>query len=180
VEDELLALRFLARFRMQAGDASEAIAAMDEAQRVAHATGLRDAEICSCSGGLELRWADGRLAEARERIDGCLDLIDGLRDRETLPVDRARVFARFSHVPGFIADALLGFENDIQSALRVLERYRARSLEETIANTLDTVPEQLAEVGFLVGRLHRVRLVDDVHQVHELGGSPEDLGDAGA
>ncbi len=132
VEDELLALRYLARCRMRDGEASQAITAMDEAQRVARVSGLRDAEIRGCAGGLELRWADSRIAEAREQLGTCLDLIDKLRDRQVLPAERARVTTRFSHIPRNAADALLGFENDIEGALRVLERYRARSLEQGI------------------------------------------------
>jgi len=155
VEDELLALRMLARGRMRAGDAPGAIAAMDEAREVARMSGLRDAEIRSCAGGLELRWADGRLAEAREQLDTCLDLIDRLRDRQALPADRARVFTRFSHIPRHAIDALLGFENDIDGALRIIERYRAHSPAESAAGAAGVKPEKLDE---LRRRLTRVQL----------------------
>jgi len=153
VEDELLALRMLARHRMRAGDAPGAIAAMDEAQEVAKASGFRDAEIRGCSGGIELRWADGRLAEAREQLDTCLDLIEKLRDRQALPTDKARVVTRFTHISRHAIDALLGFEDDIDGALQVLERFRARSLEQGIVGETGVMSAEQAELRRRVTRV---------------------------
>lgn len=115
-----------------------AFAAIEEAIDLARSRGDPEVFAKALDIRARMRWYSGPRSRAIEDSFAALDAIERIRDLQPDGEVRARVFARFARAHRDFADALLDDSegapglDDIERALAILERMRARSLLETL------------------------------------------------
>jgi CHAT domain-containing protein/tetratricopeptide (TPR) repeat protein len=126
------------RQRLDPEHPEPAFAAVEEAIELARSRGDPEVLAKALSVRARMRWIAGPRDRAIEDSFTALDAIERIRDLQPDGEVRARVFARFARSHRNFAGTLLDDRDrapapdDIERALAILERMRARSLLETL------------------------------------------------